>query len=102
LDDGLGPALRTMGTLRNNFAHRLDTNLDSGTINNLYASLRSVDKQQVQEAFKRIRNQNDSVKQVAKFSDLPPADQFKLIAVTIWAALQAAVLLEQQQRIQPT
>lgn len=97
LDDELGPALRGIGNLRNRFAHRLDTTLDSGSISNLYASLRPVDKQQTQDSFKRIRDTNDSIKNVANFSELPPDDQFKLIVVTLWAALQAAVLLEQQQ-----
>lgn len=97
LDDGLGPALRAMGNLRNRFAHRLETKLDSGSINNLYASLRPVDKQQVQVSFKRIRETNESITNVTQFSELPPGDQFKLIAVTLWAALQAAVLLVQQE-----
>ena len=78
-------------------AQSLDTTLDSGSISNLYASLRPVDKQQTQDSFKRIRDTNDSIKNVANFSELPPDDQFKLIVVTLWAALQAAVLLEQQQ-----
>ena len=96
LDSALSDALRAMGSLRNKFAHQLETKLDSGTINNLYASLRPVDKQRAQDSFKRIRDTNESIKHVARFAELPPADQFKLIAVTLWAALQAAVLLVQQ------
>ena len=97
LHDELGPALRAMGSLRNRFSHRLETKLDSESINNLYASLRPVDKQQAQISFKRIRETNDSIKNITQFSELPPGDQFKLIAVTLWAALQAVVLLVQQE-----
>ncbi len=98
LDTTLGPSLRAMGSLRNAFAHRLETKLDSGTVNNLYESLRVVDKQQAQEMFKRIRDTTEFIKHGTKFLELPPGDQFTLIAVTLWTTLQAEVLLVQQQK----
>lgn len=87
-----------MGSIRNAFAHRLETKLDSGTVNNLYTSLRAVDKLQAQEMFKRISDTNELIKHGTKFSELPPGEQFTLIAFTLWTTLQAEVLLIQQQK----
>lgn len=98
LDEDLGPVLHAMGKLRNNFAHKLDTKLDSGVVNNLYQALSNREKQQLQTSFSQMRNENEDLKKVSKISELSPGDQFKIIAVIIWAAMQAAQFLMFQQK----
>lgn len=92
LKSELGPALKAMGTLRNNFAHKLGTKLDEGTVNGLYQTLGPEDKKQVQESFERMRSEYESIKRFQKLSEMPAPERFKIIAVVLWAALQAAVL----------
>lgn len=85
--------LRALGKLRNDFAHKPNMELSKNTVNNLYNSLHSEAKQQVQESFKNIKKENDSIRGYSKFSDLPPTDQLRLIVVTIWALVQSAVII---------
>lgn len=98
LDEQYGPSLRAMGSLRNKFAHRISTTLDTSTVNNLYTSLRPEDKQQVQVSFARIRAQHESVQVVTKYSELSPKDQFQLIAVILWTSMRAVLLKLESER----
>ena len=92
LNDQFGPPFRALGKLRNNFAHRLDTCINSDTVKNLYASLSTDTKAQVQSCFHRIKADHESTRHVKRFADLDPVDQFRLIAVSLWAVLSAAII----------
>lgn len=97
LKEQFGPPFRTLGKLRNDFAHKLDTSLTKQVVSNLYNSLSSEDKEQVQACFKRIKDENEETRHIKRFADLEPRDQFKLIAITLWAVVRAAVNLHPRQ-----
>ncbi|MEG3998023.1 hypothetical protein [Microcoleus sp. SVA1B1] len=97
LKEKFGPPLRVLGKLRNDFAHKLDTTLTKQAVNNLYAALAADDKQEVQACFERIKGDNEETKHIKRFSDLDPADQFKIVALTLWAVVRAAVMLHAEK-----
>lgn len=49
LDESLEKPLLQIGTIRNRFAHRYNQSLDTNTINNLYSSFTSEQKEEIQE-----------------------------------------------------
>lgn len=97
LNERFGAPLRTLGKLRNDFAHRIDFKLSKQAVTNLYKSLSTEDKTEVQSVFSRIKGLSDHTRDIGRFSNLEPMDQFKLIAVTLWAVVQAALLLHSRE-----
>ena len=93
LKERFGPPFRALGKLRNDFAHKIDMQLSKSSVANLYSCLGAEEKEQVQECFIRIKDNNEEIRRVQGFTDLEPIDQFKLITVTLWAVAQAVVLL---------
>lgn len=91
LKEQFGPPFRALGKLRNDFAHKLNTSLTKAVVSNLYESLSSSDKEQVQACFKRIKDENEETRHVKRFANLDPHDQFKLIVITLWGVIRAAV-----------
>lgn len=94
LQEKFGPPLRVLGKLRNDFAHKLDTTLTKQSVNNLYKSFAADDKSEVQACFERIKGDNEETRHIKRFSDLDPADQFKILALTLWAVVRAAFMLQ--------
>lgn len=84
------PALLALGSLRNAFAHRLDTRLSDDRVNNLYATLSGGDKEVVQLAYKRTKAQQN-VPDLPDFKKLDPKPRFILIAVALRAMLLVAI-----------
>jgi hypothetical protein len=84
------PALLALGSLRNAFAHRLDTRLSDDNVNSLYTALSGGDKEVVQLAFKRTKAQQE-VPDLPEFRRLDPKTRFILIAVALRAMLLVAV-----------
>jgi len=84
------PPLKTLGSIRNRFAHRLDTDLSKNDTENLYKVLHPDDKNIVQHTYDRIKTRLAPNKDV-KFRDLTPKEQFILLVVTLRAMLLAAV-----------
>jgi hypothetical protein len=93
------PPLLALGSLRNAFAHRIDTALDANRVENLYSTLSPTDKEAVQTAFARTDSQMKA-NLGPSFRNLPPQDQFVLIAVTLRAMLRVAIM-ELRGRIEP-
>jgi hypothetical protein len=84
------PALLALGSLRNAFAHRLDTHLSEARVKNLYAALSATDKQVVQLAYERTKAQQNTP-HLPAFKKLDPKTRFILIAVALRAMLILAV-----------
>jgi hypothetical protein len=82
--------LKTLGSIRNRFAHRLDTDLSKNDTENLYKVLHPDDKNIVQQTYERIKTQLAPNKD-KRFKDLIPKEQFILLVVTLRAMLLAAV-----------
>lgn len=85
LREDLGSPLKAMGTLRNRFAHKLETRLDQSSVTNLYETLSPPDKETVQQLFQMVRKTDERLNQFAKLTDLPERNQFALIATLIWS-----------------
>ncbi len=92
LDEEFGKPFRSLGSLRNRFAHNLSAVLDAGTAKNLYSALRALEKDAVQQSFTRLKKENAALEEVEKFSDLPALDQFRLIVVALRAVLLATLI----------
>jgi len=84
------PPLRALGSIRNRFAHRLDSSLNRSDVDNLYNAFSSDDKIIVQQGFDRTNKQMSQDNKV-KFKMLEPRDQFILMAVTLISMLEVAV-----------
>ncbi|WP_426683668.1 hypothetical protein ABFU84_05815 [Xanthomonas translucens pv. undulosa] len=93
LKEKFGPPLHVLGKLRNDFAHKLNTSLTKQSANNLYTAFGADDKREVQACFERIKGDNEEMRHFRRFSDLEPADQFKILALTLWAVVRATVML---------
>ena len=89
LKERFGPPLRALGKLRNDFAHKVDFKLTQPAVTNLYAAMATEDKAQVQSMFAQIKDLNEETRR-KRFTELEPMDQFKLIAITLWAVAKAA------------
>jgi hypothetical protein len=91
------PPLLALGTLRNVFAHRLDTQLSEDRVNNLYASLSAGDKEVVQLAYERTKTQL-AKRDAPLFKKLSPKERFMLIAVALRGMLLVAIREIQARR----
>jgi len=89
---GLDPAhaapLLALGTLRNAFAHRLETRLTKDRVDNLYKTFAPEDRVIVQASFKRTLEQGVGEKG-SSFRSLAPKVRFILMAVSLEAMVQA-------------
>lgn len=91
---GLSPdfesPLNVLGTIRNNFAHKLDTSLGPNEAQSLYNSFEGGDKQVMQGAYQRTKKKIDT-KGPKSLTRLEPKDQFILIAISLRAALLSEI-----------
>jgi hypothetical protein len=89
LDPELAPALLALGSLRNAFAHRLDMELSESRVNNLYQALSGSDKEMVQAAYNRTKDQLRV--NAPPFGQLTPKERFILISVALRGILLTAI-----------
>lgn len=88
LNERFAGPLNALGTLRNNFAHKLGMKLGANEVNSLYEAFGSEDKDKIQQSYQRTKKRiKDKVPK--SFSKLEPKDRFSLIAIT----LQSIVVL---------
>ncbi|WP_243318095.1 hypothetical protein [Geothrix paludis] len=87
-----GPSLKAIGTLRNSFAHDLETKLDGNSISALYAALVPRHKDKVQEISRNLWVDHNSTMPYPTFKNLSPRDQFIAIAIVLWGAVKGTVL----------
>jgi len=83
------PGLLAFGSIRNSFAHRLDTQLSDDRINNLYKALSPGDKEAVQGAYEQTRVVMKGPD--CTFKELGPKYRFALISVALRAMLLVAI-----------
>ena len=86
------PSLNAIGTLRNKFAHDLNTVLDSNSVTALYDSLASDHKDEVQKMSRTLWVAHELQKDFPGFKKLQPRDRFVSIAVILWGSAVGAVL----------
>ncbi len=89
---GLNPRferfLNCLGTLRNEFAHKLGRELQKEDSNNLYKSLNEEDKKVLQTGLKKTKNKLGN--EVPLFEQCTPKDKYILCVITMCRALEYA------------
>jgi len=90
LSEEHAPPLSALGKLRNDFAHRLDSELTSDTISKLRSTLSASDRAAVESAY-RATNRSVLSEEGGPLEKLPPQMQFALIAITLKGMITIAV-----------
>lgn len=99
LKPDLGPGLRTIGRLRNTFAHTLNTELSADGAKKILTALKGMDQTVVTHYFERMKSENASLSSwPAAYSGLDPRDQFSLLAMIHFTAIYTAVLQQYAAR----
>ncbi|WP_146258420.1 MULTISPECIES: hypothetical protein [unclassified Pseudomonas] len=87
LDPRLEKALNALGTLRNDFAHKLRPEISKQDVKNLYTSLDETDKELLQNSFNLTRK-NSPALGISNYQELSPKDKYILNAIVLCGALQ--------------
>jgi hypothetical protein len=90
LSEEHAPALLSLGKLRNDFAHQLDTQLSEQHANNLYEALSPSDKTTLQLIYKRMKS-HMRTPSPPLFKRLEPRQRFILISLALRAKLEVAI-----------
>lgn len=92
LSEDLVRPLRSLGKIRNDFAHKNEMALTGDRVKALYECLSGRDKEQLQTRFIALKADNEGIKDLTKFHQLSVHDQFVMITVLLWAGLEQAVI----------
>lgn len=97
----IAPSLRSLGKLRNRFAHRLDMRLSAADVANLYGELPPAHREYLGVFLQQMRQ--EGLIQVDRYSALTPRNQLTLIAISLRRFLlggldQQRSLLKQRSR----
>ncbi|RVH28158.1 hypothetical protein CN068_07005 [Sinorhizobium meliloti] len=92
LDPRFLKPMRTLGSIRNRFAHRSVTGLTKTDADNLYNSFDAFDKNVIQAAYAKMVSQGKVGERSTKFSGLTALDKFTLCVTTLRSALVSAQL----------
>lgn len=79
--------LSVLGKLRNKFAHRPNYKLDESEVNNLYKSLRSKDRERLNQDYLNIIKSKPDYSHLPSFKELLPKEKFAFIAIYIRAII---------------
>lgn len=90
IDDGDGQALRAIGTLRNDMAHKMGTALTAERVNRVYSPLGPTHRWFLEKLYEN--NKKSSGDGSVKFSNASPRDKFTFVMVSLRAALDAAIV----------
>lgn len=89
-------ALKAVGTLRNNFSHKLEMQLGNQEANNLYSALGQTTKELMQKSYATLaRKQNE--KPQPRLNDLSPRDRVTLAFISIRGSLVAERLIAERK-----
>ncbi|RVM15073.1 hypothetical protein [Sinorhizobium meliloti] len=92
LDPRFLKPMRTLGSIRNRFAHRSVTGLTKSDADNLYNSFDAFEKNVIQSAYADMVLRAKVGERSTKFSTLSALDKFTLCVTTLRSALVAAQL----------
>jgi len=95
------PALKTLGTLRNGFAHNIREEINKQDADSIYKALDSERKETVQKLFNNITSRNSNIS-LPKYRELVPKDKYLLYIIALCGALELAVELLPNKLIHPT
>lgn len=84
----LRPPIAAIGTIRNQFAHRLAMKLTDANADSVYHAFSAEDKQRVQSVYERVRSTAKG--RPKKLAAVPPLDRLALFALTLRGALIVA------------
>ena len=98
LDERFESILNVLGTLRNDFAHNLRSEISKQDANNIYQSLDEERKNTVQVLYKNIKSRlSDS--NLPKYTNLLPKDKYILYVIALCGALEVACELLPNKKI---
>ncbi len=89
------PALLAVGTIRNKFAHRIDTKIDKEKTNNLYKQLSPNQRSAIHASFKNTLKKTP-LDQARNLSDITPKEQFAILSVAL--LMQILTLIQAHDR----
>ncbi|MDO6785463.1 hypothetical protein Q4583_15185 [Neptunomonas phycophila] len=98
LDKRFESILNVLGTLRNDFAHNIRSEISIQDSNNIYNSLDKERKSTVQELFKNIKSRLPDVG-LPKYTNLVPKDKYILYIIALCGALEVACELLPNKQI---
>lgn len=78
--------LRSVGNIRNKFAHRLEAAMTKTEADSLYGTFRSDDRHAVQMIYQRTKKQLKG-KRPARFNSLTPIERFTILVTTLRGAI---------------
>lgn len=83
--------LKTLGEIRNKFAHNVRPEIGKSDADNFYDAFDPIDKQIIQNSYAAIRKENiKKLRRPKKIQDLSSLDRFALYATTLRSAVIAA------------
>ncbi|WP_296055807.1 hypothetical protein [uncultured Amphritea sp.] len=83
--------LSVLGGIRNKFAHKPRYKLTHSEVKNLYKSFRERDQDWVHKSYAEAAKSHDSLRNLSKYNDLPPKEQFIFMVITIRAIVIAVI-----------
>lgn len=86
----MGAPLKRINRLRNDFAHKLDTQIDKQVVSDIYTAFNEEDKSLLQKMLSNMKKDLPAEASVS-FTGLDPVDQFRLAAAALWAILRVAL-----------
>lgn len=101
LNEKLLPPLKALNNLRNDFAHKIDTNLTAQRVMNLFSAFDGEVRQTIEAVYQSTRlTAKDAgvTKPQKRWQTLPPEDRFVLFALTIRGALLAGIRQARDQQ----
>lgn len=90
LNPELAAPLKTIGSLRNRFAHVPNVELGKNEVDAIYKSLSPDHKKIVQTTFKAVRSRHPNSRFASTYSDLVPLDKLVFLIIALRQALRAA------------
>lgn len=90
LTEDLVRPLRSLGKLRNDFAHKDEMVLTKERVNAIYESLSGRDKERIHLQFLELKKKEPVIDHLTKFHQLSTHDQFVMIVLMLWAGLEQA------------
>jgi|GEM_PF-1242977 len=90
LDPLFLPPLKALGNIRNAFAHDLKTRMSAGMMNDFYKSFSPDDKALMNNIYRNLQAKGGLSNKIS-LSKCEPRDRFSIYALTLRAALAAAI-----------
>ena len=90
LHERLEHPLKKINQLRNEFAHKIDTQIDAKVVSDIYLSFNQEDKELLRTMQRNLETQLPATAS-EEFTGLNPLDQFRLASAATWVILRSVL-----------